>query len=55
VNVETLAKRGQAAINSNMLGSARQYYEKSIKALEAQNNQGEYCVQKSTEYRAKLS
>lgn len=55
VNVETLAKRGQAAINSNMLGSARQYYEKSIKALEAQNNQDEYCVQKSTEYRAKLS
>lgn len=54
VNVETLAKRGQAAINSNMLGSARQYYEKAIKAVEQQNNQDEFCAQKSAEYRDKL-
>lgn len=55
VNVETLSKRGQAAINSNMLGSARQYYEKCIKALEAQNNQDEYCTAKASEYRDKLA
>ncbi len=55
VNVDTLAKRGQAAIQSNMLGSARQYFEKAIKALEAQNNQDEYCTKQAIVYREKLT
>lgn len=42
VNVETLIKRGSAAMQSNMLGSARQYFEKAIKALENQNQPDEY-------------
>ncbi|MCQ8850299.1 hypothetical protein NQT74_17090 [Alteromonas stellipolaris] len=42
VNVETLIKRGRAAQQSNMLGSARQYYEKAKTALENQNQQDEY-------------
>ena len=37
VNVETLIKRGRAAHQTNMLGSARQYYEKAKAALENQN------------------
>lgn len=36
VNVETLIRRGRAAQQTNMLGSARQYYEKAVKALENQ-------------------
>jgi hypothetical protein len=42
VNVETLAKRGAAAIASEQMGSARQYFEKAIIALGAQAQQDEY-------------
>ncbi|BFT30305.1 DNA repair ATPase [Alteromonas sp. D210916BOD_24] len=44
VNVETLIKRGRGAQQTNMLGSARQYYEKAKKALENQSQPDEYCV-----------
>lgn len=44
VNVETLIKRGRNALQSNMLGSARQYFEKAIAALENQNQPDEYAV-----------
>lgn len=44
VNVETLIRRGRGAMQTNMLGSARQYFEKGIKALEAQSNKDEYIV-----------
>lgn len=44
VNVETLTRRGRAAMQSNMLGSARQYFEKAIAALENQTQQDEYIV-----------
>lgn len=54
VNVETLAKRGQAAISSNMLGSARQYYEKAITALSAQAQPDEYIKVRKTELEAQL-
>lgn len=43
VNVETLIKRGRAAHQTNMLGSARQYYEKAKAALENQNQKDEYA------------
>lgn len=49
VNVETLAKRGQAAINSNMLGSARQYFEKAIAALDSQNQPDAYNVERKAQ------
>jgi len=42
VNVETLIRRGRAAHQSNMLGSARQYYEKAKSALENQSQQDDY-------------
>ena len=44
VNIETLIKRGRNAMQSGMLGSARQYFEKAIKALENQTQPDEYMV-----------
>ena len=46
VNVETLIKRGRAALQTNMLGSARQYFEKAKAALESQNPQDDYSTSK---------
>lgn len=46
VNVETLAKRGNAALQSNMLGSARQYFEKAIAALESQTQPDQYNLER---------
>lgn len=46
VNVETLEKRGVAARHSNMLGSARQYFEKAIAALDSQNQPDPYNLEK---------
>ena len=43
VNVETLIKRGRAAQNTGMLGSARQYFEKAKAALENQSQLDEYA------------
>ncbi|GGF56928.1 hypothetical protein [Alteromonas lipolytica] len=42
VNVETLIRRGRAAQQTSMLGSARQYFEKAITALEAQTQPDEF-------------
>ncbi|MDC8831014.1 hypothetical protein [Alteromonas gilva] len=42
VNVETLIRRGRAAQQSGMLGSARQYFEKAITALENQSQSDEF-------------
>lgn len=42
VNVETLIKRGKGALQTNMLGSARQYFEKAKTALENQTQQDDY-------------
>jgi hypothetical protein len=46
VNVETLIKRGRTAQSTNMLGSARQYFEKAKIALENQTNHDEYISSK---------
>ncbi|BBO27692.1 hypothetical protein SAMN05216361_1773 [Marisediminitalea aggregata] len=43
VNVETLIRRGRAAQQTNMLGSARQYFEKAVTALENQVQPDEFC------------
>lgn len=45
-NVETLHRRGQAALQVNMLGSARQYFEKARAALENQSQPDEYVRSK---------
>ncbi|GAA0857372.1 hypothetical protein [Aliiglaciecola litoralis] len=54
VNVETLAKRGQAAVQSNMLGSARQYFEKAIAALESQNIPDPYNLERKGQLEEQL-
>lgn len=42
VNVETLSRRAAAAKNAGMMGSARQYLEKAVAALNAFPNQDDY-------------
>ena len=54
VNVETLARRGNSAVQSNMLGSARQYFEKAIAALEAQTPPDNYNVQRKAALQQQL-
>lgn len=54
VNVETLVRRGRAAMQSNMLGSARQYFEKAVAALENQTQQDDYIIQRSADLRELL-
>lgn len=54
VNVETLARRGRTAMASNMLGSARQYFEKAIGALEAQTQPDEYAQNRLVELSGQL-
>jgi len=54
VNVETLTKRANSALQSNMLGSARQYYEKAIAALSAQTEQSDYVASKKRELEEQL-
>ena len=41
--VAVTVRRGRAAHQTNMLGSARQYYEKAKAALENQNQKDEYA------------
>lgn len=43
-NVETLIKRGRNAMQSTMLGSARQYFEKAVAALDNQTQRDEYIT-----------
>ncbi|MEG3767913.1 hypothetical protein [Alteromonas sp. 14N.309.X.WAT.G.H12] len=47
VNVETLVKRGRSAMQSEMLGSARQYFEKAITALDSHPEPDEYIRSRS--------
>lgn len=55
VNVETLVKRGNAALQSSMLGSARQYFEKAIAALDSQNQPDEYNIERKSQLTEQLS
>lgn len=54
VNVETLARRASSAMKTNMLGSARQYYEKAIAALSAQSQPDEYARARKVELETEL-
>lgn len=54
INIETLTKRAEAAMSSNMLGSARQYLEKAIAALNASSQQDEFIVTRRAELEEKL-
>jgi len=54
VNVETLGKRANDALQSNMQGSARQYVEKAVAALKNQKPQDEYTTKRITEFEQML-
>jgi hypothetical protein len=54
INIETLTKRAEAAMSSNMLGSARQYLEKAIAALSSSSQQDEFIVSRRNELEHKL-
>ncbi len=54
INVESLFKRGMQAYNKEMLGSARQYFEKTLQTLNSHPAQSEYIVTKRTEVENQL-
>lgn len=49
INVESLMKRGQAARQGKMLGSARQYFEKALATITGQSSRDEYSTQRKAE------
>ncbi|MDT0602618.1 hypothetical protein [Thalassotalea castellviae] len=54
INVESLHKRGMQAHQKEMLGSARQYYEKAIQTITDHPKQTEYTAAKKTELEDQL-
>ncbi len=55
INVESLVKRGSQAQNKEMLGSARQYFEKALQTLANHPLKTEYVAIKQTEITAQLA
>lgn len=55
INVESLLKRGNTAKEGEMLGSARQYYEKALATIDAQTTPDEYSNKRKAEITASLS
>lgn len=49
INVESQIKRGKQARNNNMLGSARQYFEKALTSLSSSSHQDDYVVSRKAE------
>lgn len=45
INVESLERRADAAFNSNLTGSARQYYEKALSTLRNQTYTNDYITE----------
>lgn len=54
INVESLYKRGLQAYDKEMLGSARQYFEKAVQTLSETSLQSEYTTSKRAEIQEKL-
>ncbi|MBL0711486.1 MAG: FeoB-associated Cys-rich membrane protein [Colwellia sp.] len=55
INIESLVKRGSQAQSKEMLGSARQYFEKAIQTLAKHPLKTEYVAAKQSEISEKLS
>lgn len=49
INVESQIKRGNQARSNNMLGSARQYFEKALTALSNTPHQDDYALSRKSE------
>lgn len=54
INIESLAKRGNQAQNKEMLGSARQYFEKALQTIDNHPKRTEYTEAKKAEINASL-
>lgn len=54
IGVESLLKRGNMAHQKEMLGSARQYFEKALQTLSSHPIQSEYTTTKKAEVEAQL-
>ena len=54
IGVESLMKRGSQAHSKEMLGSARQYYEKALQTLSESPQQSEYVQAKKAEIEEQL-
>ncbi|MGB1198507.1 MAG: hypothetical protein ACPG46_05625 [Thalassotalea sp.] len=54
INIESLHKRGKQAYQKEILGSARQYFEKALQTLSAHPKQNEYTVAKTAEIEEQL-
>lgn len=55
VNVETLGRRASSALSAKMLGSARQYLEKAIKAMENQSKLDEILAKRLMQFKQQLA
>ncbi len=55
INVESLMKRGHAARQTQMLGSARQYYEKALATIDGQATRTDYANQRKADLTKLLS
>jgi len=55
ISIESLMKRGSQAQNKEMLGSARQYFEKALQTLAKHPLKTEYVATKQTEITAQLA
>ncbi len=54
IGVESIINRGQKAYSKEMLGSARQYFEKALQTLTSHPHQSEYTKTKRAEIEDKL-
>ncbi|XPF94496.1 hypothetical protein ACM9HF_00355 [Colwellia sp. RE-S-Sl-9] len=54
IGVESIISRGQKAYSKEMLGSARQYFEKALQTLMSHPNQSEYTKVKRSEIESQL-
>ena len=54
INIESLIKRGTQAFNKEMLGSARQYFEKALQSLSSSTVKNDYVTAKQAEVSQKL-
>lgn len=54
INIESLHKRGKQAFQKEMLGSARQYFEKALQTLKEHPKQSEYTSAKAAELEEQL-
>lgn len=54
ISIESLIKRGNSAYSKEMLGSARQYFEKALQTIDKHQNSNEYTVKRKEEIEEQL-